>query len=160
MSDPISTGAAARILGTSRQHVVNLVNRGVLRRYGSGTHRRVRRADVEALLGSPLSRDARQSLWLHRAVAGRVAADPEAAIARACRNLELMASAAGRRSPWLARWEEVLAAGPERVLRVLTDADSPLAVELRQNSPFAGLLSEAERRLLLEAFRRVDAGRA
>src|SRR3970040_574971 len=90
----------------------------------------------------------------------RVPAPPEAAIARACRTLELMASAAGRRSPWLAHWEEVLAAGPERVLRVLTDADSPLAVELRQNSPFAGLLSEAERRLLLEAFRRVDARRA
>jgi excisionase family DNA binding protein len=157
MDDLISTGLAARILGTSRQHVVNLVNRGVLQRVGSGAHRRVRREDVEALLGRPMSRDARQSLWLHRAVAGRVAADPDAAIARARRNLGRMASAAGRPVPWLRHWEDVLAAGPERVLEVLTDADTPLAVELRQNSPFAGVLTEAERRRVLEAFRRVDA---
>ena len=39
------------------------------------------------------------------------------------------------------------------VLDVLTSRDE-LAVELRQNSPFAGVLTEAERQAALASFRR------
>jgi len=52
---------------------------------------------------------------------------------------------------WLDRWRSVLDAGVEAVLAMLTFR-SPDAAELRQNSPFAGVLSEAERRAVLAAF--------
>jgi len=50
-------------------------------------------------------------------------------------------------------WLQLIAldAGTEAVLEVLTSR-APEAVELRQNSPFAGVLSEAERRAVLAAF--------
>jgi hypothetical protein len=41
--------------------------------------------------------------------------------------------------------------GTEAVLDVLT-SPAPLAIELRQNSPFAGVLPEAEQRDVLAAF--------
>jgi hypothetical protein len=40
---------------------------------------------------------------------------------------------------WLDRWRAVLDAGIESVLDVLTSS-TPHAIELRQNSPFAGVL--------------------
>ena len=47
--------------------------------------------------------------------------------------------------------QAVLDDGVEAVLDVLTSR-SPQAVELRQNSPFAGVLPEAERRAVLATF--------
>lgn len=46
------------------------------------------------------------------------------------------------------RWEEVLR-GPLPEIRKLLTSDSQAAADLRQNSPFAGLLSEPERRKIL-----------
>ena len=51
---------------------------------------------------------------------------------------------------WLDRWHAVLDAGVDAVLEVLTSR-TPHAVELRQNSPFAGVLPEADRRAVLAA---------
>jgi hypothetical protein len=42
--------------------------------------------------------------------------------------------------------------GADAVLEMLTSR-SPLAVELRQNSPFAGVLSQEDRARALDAFR-------
>lgn len=158
MVELVRTGAAAKILGTSRQHVVDLCNRGVLRSRGAGVHRRLDRADVEALVNLPLGRDARQSLWLHRAVAGRVVTEPEISLTKARKNLRVMESANRPSSPWLSQWARILDSGPEEVARILT-AESPEAIELRQNSPFAGVLSERGRRRALSAFRAADRGR-
>jgi hypothetical protein len=58
---------------------------------------------------------------------------------------------------WLREWLSLIDRGPEAVLRAMTSTD-PLARELRQNSPFLGILSDKERRAVLEAFR--AAGRA
>jgi hypothetical protein len=52
----------------------------------------------------------------------------------------------------LDEWEATLKAGPDRVLQALTARD-PWAVELRQNSPFAGVPSEQERQAVLTASR-------
>lgn len=49
-------------------------------------------------------------------------------------------------------WERVLRGPLGQVKRVLTE-DSQRARDLRQNSPFAGLLSEAERRKILDEIR-------
>ena len=155
MSELIRTGAAAKILGTSRQHVVDLCTRGAIRSHGTGVHRRLERREVEALVDRAQTRDDRQSLWLHVAVAGRLARDPRAALEKARANLRTMQAAHGVRSPWVQRWERLLDAGPEAVIRALV-ADTPESVELRQNSPFAGVLTDRERRLAMDAFRSVD----
>ena len=70
----LTTGEAAVLLGSSRQHVVDLCERGLLPCSRAGTHRRVRRVDVEAMLRPDLTRDQLKALWLHRAVAGRLVA--------------------------------------------------------------------------------------
>jgi hypothetical protein len=154
MSELIRTGQAAAILGTSRQHVVDLVDRGVLRNFGTNVHRRLDGDAVRALVESDGTRDDRQSLWLHTAVAGRVARAPQAATKRARANLTRMERAHGP-SPWLRRWSLVLAEGPTAVIRMLV-ADTSEARELRQNSPFAGVLTERERLDALRAFRASD----
>jgi hypothetical protein len=101
-----------------------------------------------------LTREAEKSLWLSRAIAGRVAADPQAVLSLAQRNLSTMEDARGwGTNPWLARWRQILAAGVDVVLDVLTSRDRE-AVELRANNPFAGVLPPREREAVLRAFTR------
>lgn len=150
----ITTGEAGRLLGCSRQHVVDLCERGALPFVSVGSHRRVRRADVEEFAAGALTRDQERSLWLHRVVAGRLAVDPDAVLSQARRNLVRLREVhpGGMTAAWLAEWSAVLDAGEDAVFAVLTSA-AQRAVELRQNSPFAGVLSEEERSAALEAFR-------
>ncbi len=160
--DYIRTGEAATILRSSRQHVVDLCDQGLLTCTRSPKQRRLRRTEVEALANrvesTPrLNRDQRQSIWLHGAVAGHVAADPANTLAHARTNLARLRSAhpSGMSARWLDAWQSVLDDGPEHVLSILT-SPTPLAVELRQNSPFAGVLPDEERRIVLGAFRELD----
>jgi excisionase family DNA binding protein len=152
-NDLLTTAEAAVLLRSSRQHVVDLCDRGELPYVRIGTHRRLRRADVERLLGPNLTRDQLKALWLHRAVAGRLVRNPDRVLARARINLGRLKSIhpRGMAAQWLDRWQGVLDTGTEAVLEALT-SPAPLAIELRQNSPFAGVLSEAERREVLAAF--------
>jgi excisionase family DNA binding protein len=155
VSELIRTGAAAKILGTSRQHVVDLCARGTLRNHGEGVHRRLDRREVDALRGTGPTREQRQSLWLHTAVAGRVVKDPDGSLKRARANIARMRAAHRGPLPWLDDWERLIRQGPGTVVQTLV-ADTPEATELRQNSPFAGVLSEVERHKALTSFRSVD----
>lgn len=152
----LTTGEAAQILNTSRQHVVDLCDRGDLPFVTTGTHRRVRRGDVEALRTRTqgLTRDQRRSLWLGHAVAGKLVADPVGVLRKARKNLahldQTPARGAGRR--WLVEWGTLLDGPVEGVLEALTSR-TPRARELRQNSPFAGVLTERERSGVLAAFK-------
>ena len=150
----ITTGEAARVLGVSRQHVVDLCDRGQLGCERTPVHRRLRRDDVEALRKrSQLTREEMRSLWLNRAVAAWVAQDPVGTLARARQNLDRFERIHEGTSvtTWLERWRRVLDAGPEAVMEVLTST-APEASELRQNSPFPGVLPEKERRAVLDSF--------
>jgi excisionase family DNA binding protein len=149
----LTTGEAAVLLGSSRQHVVDLCERGVLPYVKAGSHRRLRRAEVEALLRPELTRDQFKALWLHRAVAGRLVTDPQGVLSKARTNLDRLRGVhpSGTAAVWLGRWQAILDDGVEAVVDALTSR-APDAVELRQNSPFAGVLAEAERRAVLAAF--------
>jgi excisionase family DNA binding protein len=149
----VTTGQAAILLRSSRAHVVDLCLRGLLPYVRVGGQRRIRRADVEALIEPGLSRDEMASLWLHRAVAGKVVANPPALLAAAAINLRRLRRMhpEGRAWEWLDRWEAVIEDGAESVLEALTSS-AEYAVELRRTSPFGGILSEAERRTILDAF--------
>jgi excisionase family DNA binding protein len=151
----ISTGQAARILGCSRQHVVNLCDAGKLPVYRKGgTHRYVFRSDVLALADRSPTRDQERSRWLHAAIVSHLVMDPVSVLSRARENLdrfsEIHAHTVAER--WLGLWRETLNAGPDAVLGMLV-ADTPQARELRQNSPFTGILSEGERATVLLSFR-------
>lgn len=103
-------------------------------------------------VSASLTREAERSLWLNRVVAVRLAEAPERAFSIAYENLTRMESAQTGTNPWLKRWRAVLDAGVDVVLGVLTSRDLE-AVELRQNSPFAGVVSYREREQVLENFR-------
>lgn len=154
--DLLTTGQAATLLGSSRQHVVDLCTSGRLAYQVVGKHRRVRRGDLVRLLhgGSVMTRDQQRSLWLHRAVAGKVAIDPVHTLATARRNLARL-RAEHPRGPVgsdFDAWEALLDGPLETLLDTLVSSSSR-AIELRQNSPFAGVLTERERAKALAAFR-------
>ncbi len=157
----LTTGEAARVLNCSRQHIVDLCNQGDLPFETVGSHRRVRRGDVEAIRDRTLrlTRDQRRSLWLAFAVAGRIAQTPEDALALARSNLETMRrTTRGHASVWLDEWERLLDGPIEDLLDTMTSR-SPRSRDLRQNAPFAGVLTDEERESVLAAWWRHEVGR-
>jgi hypothetical protein len=61
--------------------------------------------------------------------------------------------------PWppaLAEWEEILVGDHDHALRLLTE-DSPRGTRLRQSSPFAGVLTAAERQAILDRYESIPA---
>lgn len=152
----LTTGEAAKLLNSSRQHVVDLCERGDLPYTTVGTHRRVKRSDVEAVKvrTQRLTRDQQRSLWLAYATAGRIVENPEHARALAQANLERMHSKSrGQARRWMDEWVRLLEGPMDRLLQALV-APSPRSRQLRQNSPFAGLLTESERTSVLHAWER------
>ncbi len=156
-TDLLTTSQAAALLGCSRQHVVGLCDRGELRATSIGAHRRLRRNDVETYArrrtSGEMTPDQLRSLWLHRAVAGQVAAGPDSALQLARENTRrfLARGPSSGSARWLRRWLRLIDQGPEPVMEMLTST-SGVAREMRQNSPFAGVLSEPERLAVLHAF--------
>lgn len=152
----LSTGEVASLLGVSRQHVVDLCEAGNLPCSWSGKHRRIRRGDAELIAAgnSRATRDQVRLLLLAHAIAGHVVADPEETRALARKNLRMMreSSARGAALVWVREWERLLG-GPLTDLLAALTSPSPRSRELRQNNPFAGVLSEAERRQVLQAAR-------
>lgn len=155
----LTTGEAAALLSSSRQTVVNLCNAGDLPFSTVGTHRRIRRRDVEAFRSRTErpSRDQRRSLWLSAAVAGRLVSDPDAVLGLARTNLATLQQThrRGQAAHWLREWGRMLDGPTERILEVLT-SPTPWAREMRQNSPFAGVLGEDDRMRVLAAFKDHD----
>jgi excisionase family DNA binding protein len=154
----LTTGQVARLLGCSRQHVVDMCNAGELESTTIGTHRRIARSDVERLLprGVRLRREEERSLWLHRALLSHLLRDPDQVMAHARANLERWRGQHredGMSMHWLRRWERLLDAGVDGVADVLASRN-PESIELRANSPFAGVLDESERLDVHRAFAR------
>lgn len=92
--------------------------------------------------------DAR-SLALHRAVAARLEAEPQLLeVARANLRRWLAASPAAP----LHEWQRLLDTLPLPQLLQLLRSASEEAAQLRQSSPFAGLLAPAERQAILSRY--------
>ena len=99
-----------------------------------------------------LTREEERSLALHRVIALRLAADPKRALAKARRNLAVMrrANADGSAKGWLGDWQRRLRGPLPRVIEVLVSTNQH-ARDLRQVTPFAGVLSDDERQAIYRA---------
>jgi len=91
-------------------------------------------------------REERVTLELHRALAEKLATDPRLVLDVVPKNLAQLrtrlTSPIGQK--WVARWAE-LVASPVDILIAGMLEDTPEGRELRQNSPFAGALTQDER---------------
>ena len=152
----LKTGEVAEMLGVSRQHVVNLSNRGELQSTKVGTHRRIPLSEVERLRGrTVLSPEREKSLRLHQALIGDLLTDPDKVIDKARTNIARwlpQQRSDGMTAQYLREWEKILDAGLDRIVDALTATDEK-SCELRENSPFAGVLSQERRTKVLQTLR-------
>lgn len=99
----------------------------------------------------PLTREDRRSLFLHKAIARHLMEDPQGVVARARSTLALMRRKHPGASQLLREWDVLLDRPLPELLPVLEDP-GPRARELRHVTPFAGVLSAAERAEVYRAF--------
>ena len=129
------------------------------RRYALTPSMRRRRADAERLRIGDLADGAElrdghdraraRSLAYHRAVARRL----RRPMVDEARQSLFDLRKSGRIAPYYAdRWEDILDGTVPEIRRALVE-QSQEADDLRQNSPFAGMLSEPERRRIVESVR-------
>lgn len=87
-----------------------------------------------------------RTLEMHRAIATKIESDPEGVRELARHNLEVLRAAdvVGNTEPYLDAWEDLINGPVARLVSVMTSTDQA-ARDLRQASPFAGVLSDEER---------------
>ena len=100
----------------------------------------------------PMTREDRRSMAFHRAIAARLAEDPEPALERARRHLRLLTRGHEHAAPMLDRWRCWLDLPVAELIHSMLDPAQD-AREMRQVSPFAGVLSTEERAAVLRDFR-------
>jgi hypothetical protein len=84
-----------------------------------------------------------RSLAMHRAIAAKLIAQP-GLLAIAHDNLARWLPGSGHSRPYLDAWREILTGPVEEIARVIVE-DGERMTALRQNSPFAGVLTPKER---------------
>ena len=111
----------------------------------------------EATIGfhQPMTREERRSLHLHRAIARRLERSPEWVLARARNTLSLMWENHPEAEALFREWEVILNRPVSDLLPALTDP-SPRSRELRQVTPFAGVLTAEERTEVYQSFRKEE----
>jgi hypothetical protein len=93
-----------------------------------------------------------RSLAMHAVIARKIECDPTL-LAVSHRNLERWASRWLDEPPlWLKEWRALLRRPWSQIASIITE-QSEASARLRQSSPFAGVLTPAERRRIYEAFR-------
>jgi transcriptional regulator with XRE-family HTH domain len=111
------------------------------------TLRRLARAvglEARTLFVPPTTREDRRSLALHEAIAERLMEAPDEVVGRARRTLALTMKRHPGARALLDEWDDLLGLPLHRLVEALRDP-RPRARELRQVTPFAGILSAAER---------------
>lgn len=109
--------------------------------------------ELELGVTSPLTREERRSLYLHRAIVRVLVEDPGVVIERARSNLLRMSELHSGAKDLLDEWGRLLDGSIDVLVETLTSM-RPRARELRQVTPFAGVLSAAERASVYRGFRR------
>lgn len=108
-------------------------------------------AELVVACHPPLTREERRSLLLHAAIAERLRAQPEPIVARARASLMRMHALHPGARPLLDEWRVFLRRPVDALVAVLLDP-SPWGRELRQVTPFTGVLSARERAAVYRQF--------
>ena len=113
--------------------------------------------DMHVAFVPPMTREDRRSLALHRRIGDQLISDPADTLARARANLERMWELHPGARPLLEEWERMLDGPPEVIVDVLAHPGVRYR-ELRQVTPFAGVLNAVGRTAAYREFRRDEAG--
>ena len=98
-----------------------------------------------------------KSLAIHRQIAARLLRSPQPTVAKARSNLISLRSAdRGHSARWLSEWDELLDRPTDEIVTAML-ARTQRGIDLRQMTPFAGVLTVAERRKALRSVPRSDA---
>lgn len=149
--------------GVSQRHLADLArtSQPTIAAYEAGrkapslrTLKRLARAlglDAWTLFVPSMTREDRRSLALHEAIAQRLVEEPQAVLTRARRTLALTRQRHPGATALCREWDRILRLPPSDIVEVLRDPRSK-ARELRQVTPFAGVLSTAERTRVYREF--------
>jgi transcriptional regulator with XRE-family HTH domain len=148
----LTQGALAARAGTSRERI-NSYERGHVSPASDTLERVLGALDAELSTTPALTYEDRRSLAISTAVAEHLIAGPARVIAKAGANLSTMRASASHEHPWLDVWEALLSLGPAVVADLLTSKEQ-FARDLRQSSPFAGVLTDDERARATAGLRR------
>lgn len=113
-----------------------------------------RPASIGPSTTTPWTREREKSLWLHHAVLGELVRDPEGVVAKARSNIERwrhLHRPDGMAAVYMGQWSRILDSGLEEIIETLASR-SERASELRQNTPFAGVLDDTTRRVVIGNF--------
>ena len=108
--------------------------------------------ELEIRFVASLTREDRRSLAYHQVIADRLQQDPGQIVEKARRNLKRLQTLHPHAAHLLSLWAAWLDL-PSTMLTEEIMGTSELARDMRQVSPFCGVLSAAERRRVLEGFR-------
>lgn len=148
----LTQGKLAELAATSRERINTYERERVSPQVD--TLERVLAAMQSELTAVPaLTFEERRSLAISTAVAAKLRENPTAALAKAHENIAKMRSIGPGEQRWVDVWESLLALGAGHVEALLTSTDQ-FARDLRQSSPFAGVLTEEERREVLKELQR------
>ena len=103
-------------------------------------------------VGTPFTRDQARSLELHAAIAKVLRARGSVVVETARRNISRMRSMNPHASPLLDEWERILEGTTDQIVARILDP-SEHGRDLRQVTPFAGVLSPAQRAAVYRSFR-------
>ncbi|MGH9011983.1 MAG: helix-turn-helix domain-containing protein [Acidimicrobiia bacterium] len=103
-------------------------------------------------VGPAMTRDQRRSLALHLAIAAELAARPESVLETARRNIAVMRAAVPGAGHLLDEWNRILRLPTGLVASRMLDP-SDHGRDLRQVTPFAGILDARSRGAVYRAFR-------
>ena len=106
-------------------------------------------------MAGALTREQERSLWLHQALLAELLTRPTNVLEKVRHNgLDRLRSAHrrdGMTAHYLDAWSGIIESGLDTVIDTLTSR-TPAACDLRQNTPFAGVLPDESRRQVLHSF--------
>lgn len=87
---------------------------------------------------------------MHQEIARKLLKDPGPVVEKARTNLDRWTATAGRSAPYLEEWRRLLHLPAAELAKRIVE-DSERMTDLRQSSPFAGVLTPRERWRILDA---------
>ena len=108
--------------------------------------------ELDISVTKSLTREERRSIYLHRAIARKLVEDPGPVIERARSNIRVMRDLHPGAIDLLRDWEVLLDGSVELLVDIMTNKHLH-ARELRQVTPFAGVLTASDRTAVYTQFR-------